>query len=144
MKKCLIFCTAALFGIALLACEEALQNGLISGNVKDNGQNVSGAFVLLLDEGQMLGGNAPLSNGSVTGGSGNYTIINVTPDKNFYIVAVKDENGDGNYTPGVDPIGYYGTYNQQTHTWIPTAVSVGSGEHKTGINVHDLQELPVE
>jgi hypothetical protein len=133
---------AAAFALSLLACEEELQKGSIEGNVKDDGQNVSSAFVLLLEEGKMLGGEAPLDNGSLTNAQGNYIIVLVEPDKNYYVVAVKDEDGDTKYTPGVDPIGYYGTYNQITKTWIPAPVSVGSGEKKQGIDVADMYILP--
>jgi len=144
MRKCLVICALGVAVTAFLGCEEALENGTISGHVKDNGQNVNGAFVLLLDEGQLLGGNSPLSNASLTNGSGNYTIYMVTPEKNFYVVAVKDEDGDMKYTPGVDPIGYYGTYNNQTGIWVPAAVSVASGEHKSGINVNDMYVIPAD
>ncbi len=143
MRKWWLVLTAATAAVSLLACSEALQNGTIAGNVKDDGQNVSGAIVVLLDEGQMLGGSAPLSNGSITGGNGNYTIFLVEPDKNYYVVAVKDEDSDMKYTPGVDPIGYYGTYNQTTHLWVPSVVSIGSGENKTGINVADMYIIPI-
>jgi len=136
---------AAILVLAFFACsEEEILNGTIAGNVKDDGANVSGAFVLLLDEGQMVNGQTPLSNGSVTLNNGNYTIINVTAEKNFYVVAIKDEDGNGNYTPGVDPVGYYGTYNSTTGVWIPKPVSITSGQNLAGINVADLVVLPAQ
>lgn len=138
----------SVFGIATLAlvmtgCEEELLNGTISGHVKDDGQNVSGAFVLLLEEGQMVQGNMPLSNASITNNAGNYTIYAVTPNKNYYVAAVKDNDGNLAYTPGVDALGYYGTYNSLTHIWIPATVSIGSGENKTGININEMYVMPV-
>ena len=143
MKKWWIILAAGAIAVSLLACDEAVEKGTITGNVKDNGNNVSGAFVLLLDEGKILGSEAPLSNGSLTDNGGNYTIFLVEPDKNYYIVAVKDEDEDTKYTPGVDPIGYYGQFIKETKTWIPAAVHVGSGERKAGINVADMYIIPI-
>lgn len=141
MKKMLILAALATLMIGL-ACEEATENGKINGKVKDNGAAVSGAFVLLMEEGQMIKGEQPLSNGSVTQSNGNYTILLVEPDKNFYVVAVKDEDGNTEYTPGVDPMGYYGTYNAQTKVWIPASVRVSSGQTLNDININDLYIMP--
>jgi len=143
VRKWWIILAAVATVLSLLACEEALEKGSIEGNVKDDGQNVQGAFVLLLDEGKMLAGETPLGNGSVTNAQGNYTILFVEPDKNYYIVAVKDEKGDTTYTPGADPIGYYGRYSEVTKLWYPAPVSVVSGEKKKGINVADMHIIPV-
>lgn len=142
MKKWLVIITAFAIVLPLLACEEELEKGSIEGNVKDDGQNVSGAFVLLLEEGKLLAGQTPLGNGSVTNGQGNYIILLVEPNTNYYVVAVKDENGDTTYTPGVDPIGYYGRYSETTRLWYPAPVSCGSGEKKKGINIADMHILP--
>ena len=129
--------------LVALACDEAVQKGTITGTVKDGGQPVNGAYVLLLDEGELVQGNTPLSNGSITLGNGSYTIVMVEPNKNYYVAAVKDQDGNGNYTPGVDPIGYYGTLNQQTGVWIPASIHVGEGQKLSGINVNDLMVIPI-
>jgi hypothetical protein len=142
VKKWLVMISAFAVILPLLACEEELEKGSIEGNVKDDGQNVSGAFVLLLEEGKLLAGETPLSNGSVTNAQGNYIILLVEPNTNYYVVAVKDENSDTTYTPGVDPIGYYGRYSETTRLWYPAPVSVGSGEKKKGINIADMHILP--
>lgn len=142
MRLSWVILAAAAVAISTLACEEAMEKGGIAGNVKDDGQNVSGAFVLLLDEGKMVTGETPLSNASVTKTDGSYSILLVEPDKTYYIAAVKDEDGDVKYTPGVDPIGYYGRFNKETKVWIPAPIHVGSGERKTGINVADMYVLP--
>jgi len=142
VKKLLVIIAAVAIVLPLLACEEELEKGSIQGNVKDDGVNVSGAFVLLLEEGKLLAGETPLGNGSVTNGQGDYTIFLVEPNTNYYVVAVKDENGDTTYTPGVDPIGYYGRYSEQTQLWYPSPVSVGSGEKRKGVNVADMHILP--
>ena len=143
MKRTLFFFFVTSLLVATLACEEALEKGSLSGNVKRNNQNVNGAFVLLLEEGQLLVGEQPLSNGSLTNSSGNYTILLVEPDKYFYVAAVKDEDGDTKYTPGIDPIGYYGTYNEITKQWIPSSVKIGSGEEKKGIDVKNMYIIPI-
>ncbi len=142
VRKWWVVLAAVTFALSILGCEEELQKGSIEGNVKDDGQNVSGAFVLLLEEGKLLAGEAPLGNGSVTNAQGNYIIVLVEPNVNYYIAAVKDENGDTTYTPGVDPIGYYGRYSEKTKLWYPAPVSVGSGEKKKGVNVADMHVLP--
>ena len=143
MKRWWVILAAVAFALSLLACEEVLEKGSIEGNVKDDGQNVPSAFVLLLEEGKMLAGETPLGNGSVTNAQGNYTILLVEPNKNYYIVAVKDKNSDTTYTPGVDPIGYYGRYSETTKLWYPAPVSVDSGEKKKGINVADMHIIPI-
>lgn len=142
MRETWLVLAAVAVAFSLFACEEELEKASISGNVKDDGKNLSGAFVLLLEEGKILAAETPLSNASVTDSQGNYTIFFVEPEVTYYVVAVKDEDGDVKYTPGVDPIGYYGKYNKETKQWIPSPVSVGSGEKKTGINVADMYILP--
>jgi hypothetical protein len=143
VKSLSVLLAAAALALSLLACEETLEKGSIEGNVKDDGQNVPGAFVLLLEEGKLLTGEAPLDNGSVTNGQGNYTILLVEPNTNYYVAAVKDEDGDKKYTPASDPIGYYGRYSEVTKLWYPSPVSCGSGEKKKGINIADMHIIPV-
>ncbi len=143
MKHLWVILAAAAVAASIFGCEEASEKGGIAGNVKDDGDNVAGAFVLLLDEGKILASETPLTNASITNKDGNYNILFVEPDKNYYIAAVKDENSDKKYTPGVDPIGYYGRFVEATKTWIPAPIYVGSGERKTGINVADMYIIPV-
>jgi hypothetical protein len=127
---------------SFLACEEETKMGGITGNVKDDGTNVSGAFVLLLDEGKIVTAETPLSNASITNKDGDYTMVLVEPEKYYYVAAVKDEDGDTKYTPATDPIGYFGRYNKETKTWVPASIYIGSGEKKTGINVADMYIIP--
>ena len=143
VKSSTVILAAAALALSLVACEETLEKGSIEGNVKDDGQNLSGAFVLLLEEGKLLAGEAPLDNGSITNAQGNYIILLVEPDKNYYVAAVKDEDGDKKYTPASDPIGYYGRYSEITKLWYPAPVSCGSGEKKKGINIADMHIVPV-
>lgn len=139
MKKIVTITVIAGLAFIGLACDEAneiLQKGTIRGTVSDGGSAVNGALVMLLEEGQLLAGGAPLSNGNVSDSSGNYEILLVEPNTYYYICAVEDNDGDLVYTPGVDRIGYYG--NLDGITWIPTSVSVAPGETKTGIDISDL------
>jgi hypothetical protein len=143
VKRWLIVLSAAALTLTLFACDEELETGSIEGNVKDDGLNVSGAYVLLLEEGKALAGESPLGNGSITTGSGNYTILFVQPNTRYYIVAVSDTNGDVKYTPGVDPIGYFGRYSETTQQWYPSPIEIGSGETRRGINIADMHIIPV-
>jgi hypothetical protein len=137
----LILCLTAIFVIVLahISCDPT--KGIIMGKVKYQGQPCSGAYVLLLAEHQLITGNQPLGNGSITLGDGSYTIINVTPDTYYYVVAVKDIDGDLKYTPGVDALGYYGSYDG--FSWIPTSVIVSAGQTLTGIDIGELYIIPV-
>jgi hypothetical protein len=139
MKR--LFLLTIVLGLVIsgLACDEAneiLQKGTIKGNVSNSGTAVSGALVMLLEEGQLLAGGAPLANGNVTDSSGNYEILLVEPSTYYYVCAVEDNDSDLTYTPGVDKIGYYGSLDG--FNWIPTSVSVSPGETKTGIDITSL------
>ena len=141
MKKISLLCLILLIALSFVSCsEETQQKGTIKGKVTNSNTPVNGAYVLLLDSGEMVAGNQPIGNGMVTNAQGNYTIYLVEPNKYYYIAAVQDMNGDGNYTPGVDKIGYYGNYQGQS--WIPTEITVAPGEILEDINVTALNILP--
>lgn len=141
--KCLrvVLCLMVIFGIVLVHISCDPTKGIIMGKVKYQGQPCASAYVLLLAENELITGNQPLGNGSLTLGDGSYTIINVTPDTYYYVVAVKDINGDIKYTPGVDAMGYYGSYDG--FSWIPTSVIVSAGQTLTGIDIGELYVIPV-
>ena len=139
MKKLVLTTLIAVLVIVGVACDEAneiLQKGTIKGNVSDGGVAVNGALLMLLEEGQLLAGGAPLSNGNVSNASGDYEILLVEPNHYYYVCAVEDVNGNLEYDIGTDRIGYYGNLNGIT--WIPTSVSVQPGETLTGIDITDL------
>ena len=119
-----------------LGCDEILEKGTISGNVSDDSNPINGALVMLLDEGEILGQGDPLSNGNITGANGNYKILLVEPNVNYYVCAVEDNNGNLEFDLGTDRIGYYGSY--EGLQWVPTSVSVSSGQNLTGINIRDM------
>jgi len=136
MRVVLLVSLALTVAIMLGACSDVLEKGTITGNVSNGGVAVSGAIVMLLDEGELLAAGAPLSNANVTGGSGNYRIYLVEPNTNYYVCAVEDADGNLEYTPGTDRIGYYGNFAGTA--WIPTAVSVSPGETLTDINIRRM------
>lgn len=127
----------SVIGVLLIGigCDDPLEKGTIKGNVSDDDVPVSGAIVMLLEEGELLAGGSALSNAFITDGSGNYQIILVEPNRNYYVCAIEDNDGDLTYTPGSDRIGYFGRFEV---IWIPTPVSVSSGETKSGINIRDM------
>jgi uncharacterized protein (DUF2141 family) len=120
-----------------LSCEKAQEvlGITISGNVSNAGQPMEGAFVLLVDKGEITQG-FPIGNGSVTLGNGNYTIIRVE-EGTYYICAVKDENGNQSYDFGTDPIGWYGHPDSITGLTIPDSVIV-LDQDISGIDIDTL------
>jgi uncharacterized protein (DUF2141 family) len=137
MKRICLLCLMLIVAFSFISCsEETQQKGTINGKVTNNGNPINGAYVLLLDSGQLIAANQPVTNGMVTNAQGKYTIYMVEPGKYYYVAAVQDNNGDGQYTPGTDKIGYYGNYQGQT--WIPTEISLSSGEVLNDINITAL------
>jgi hypothetical protein len=136
MRAVLLVLLTITVATMLGACSDVLEKGTITGNVSNDGVAISGAIVMLLDEGELLAAGAPLSNANVTGGSGNYRIYLVEPNTNYYVCAVEDADGNLEYTPGTDRIGYYGNFAGTA--WVPTPVSVSPGETLTDINIRRM------
>ncbi|MCK4233961.1 carboxypeptidase regulatory-like domain-containing protein [candidate division WOR-3 bacterium] len=124
--------------IVALSCEkvEEVLGITISGNVSNAGQPVEGAYVLLVNNVSEIVAGSPLSNGSITLGNGNYTIIQVE-DGTYYVVVVKDENGNTSYDLGTDPIGWYGHPDSLTGLTIPDSVII-SGNDVSNIDIDTL------
>tara|TARA_B100001750_G_scaffold210267_1_gene190693 strand:- start:583 stop:1011 length:429 start_codon:yes stop_codon:yes gene_type:complete len=78
----------------------------ISGIVTNNGEPVINALVLLVASTDVSDGLS-LSNGSITGSNGNYSIINVENGE-YYIVAIEDNNSNLEFDIESDRIGFYG------------------------------------
>lgn len=136
MRFIVLVILTAVTALTLGACSDVLEKGTIAGNVSNGGIAISGAIVMLLDEGEILAAGAPLSNANLTGADGNYRIYLVEPNVNYYVCAVEDTDGNLEYTPGTDRIGYYGNFAGTA--WIPTAVSVSPGETLTDINIRRM------
>lgn len=108
----------------------------IAGNVSNAGQPVEGAIVLLVNNVSDIVGGSPLSNGSVTLGNGNYTIIKVE-EGTYYVCAVKDKDGNQSYDLGTDPIGWYGHPDSITGLTIPDSIIV-TDDDISGIDIDTL------
>lgn len=124
--------------IVALSCEkvEKALGITISGNVSNAGQPVEGAYVLLVNNVSEIVAGSPLSNGMITLGNGNYTIIQVE-DGTYYVVAVKDENGNTSYDLGTDLIGWYGHRDSLTGLTIPDPVII-SGSDMSNIDIDTM------
>ena len=109
----------------------------VSGNVSENEEVVSGAFVLLLTNVTISDGTS-LSNGSITDANGNYTIINVEAG-DYYIVAIEDTNGNFQYDSDIDRFGFHGV-DLNALDLIPALVTV-SDEDIEDINITYLTSL---
>ncbi|MEQ9401936.1 MAG: hypothetical protein RIM99_00005 [Cyclobacteriaceae bacterium] len=95
----------------------------ISGNVSDNDQPVEGALIILLNSPAITDG-VSLSNGSITGADGNYTIINAE-EGDFYVVAVDDVNNNFEFDAGTDRFGFHGVHLTQLDL-VPDQISVST------------------
>lgn len=126
--------------ILAISCEKAQEIITISGNVSNGGQPVSGAFVLLVDKAEITTG-FPIGNGMVTLGSGDYTIFNVD-DGTYFVVAVKDENGNNSYDLGTDPIGWYGHPDTLTGLIIIPDSVIVSGSSVSDIDIDTMYVQP--
>ena len=97
----------------------------VSGNVSDDGQAVAGA-VMLLVTGPDLADGVPLSNGSITGSDGNYTIINAEAG-DYYVAAVDDVNNNLQFDKGTDRFGFHGVDPNQLDL-LPVQISVSTAD----------------
>ncbi|PIP14151.1 MAG: hypothetical protein COX49_00155 [bacterium (Candidatus Stahlbacteria) CG23_combo_of_CG06-09_8_20_14_all_40_9] len=119
---------------------EWLKETTISGTVSNGGEAVSGAVVLLLESDSLEAGLS-LASGSITNSNGRYEIIRVEPG-NYYISAIKDEDGNLQYDKGIDMFGWYGERDTITRLTIPRQVTVVKGDNLTGINIDTLYIAP--
>jgi len=119
---------------------EWLKETTISGTVSNGGEAVSGAVVLLLESDSLEAGLS-LASGSITNSNGKYEIIRVEPG-NYYISAIKDEDGNLQYDKGIDMFGWYGERDTITRLTIPRQVTVVKGDNLTGINIDTLYIAP--
>lgn len=108
----------------------------ITGNVSNDGQAVEGALIILLDSPNLMDG-VSLSNGSVTGVDGNYTILKVD-DGDYYVVAVDDVNENFEFDLGTDRFGFHGVDPSQLDL-LPVQVTV-SGADAENIDITYLIE----
>ena len=136
MKKFLGFLSI----LMIISGCEWLKETTISGTVSNGGEAVSGAVVLLLESDSLEAGLS-LASGSITNSNGKYEIIRVEPG-NYYISAIKDEDGNLQYDKGIDMFGWYGERDTITGLTIPRQVTVVKGDNLTGINIDTLYIAP--
>ncbi|MCF7824627.1 MAG: carboxypeptidase-like regulatory domain-containing protein [Candidatus Marinimicrobia bacterium] len=98
------------FFLLLSSCDlgDELDKAIIdvSGKVSHDGNAVTGAIVLLVEDVSISSGLS-LANGSISDNSGHYTILNVDPGS-YYVLAVDDRDGNLQLDATTDRIGFYG------------------------------------
>jgi len=139
-----LFCLAVLFTILFtLGCEEAAKelSTTVSGYVKDDETPVGSALVFLLSYGDTASTGMSLDNGSITNSSGRYVIVEVQTG-DYFVCAVKDNNGNMTYDSGVDAIGYYG--DVILGITIPEKFTVqNEGDDIDSINIEEMYVSPI-
>ncbi len=103
----------------------------VSGKVTHDGNNVSGALVLLI-EGTEISDGLVLSNGSITGANGNYNIYEVAEGE-YYVVAIEDNNGNLTFDEDTDRFGFHGV-DPSNLDLLPDKVTV-TDEDVENINI---------
>ena len=99
MRTAMIIPLALVLTIATVGCEEAIEEltTTISGNVRSDGEPVSGAYVILLDAGDSISPGTSLSNGD-------YTMVEVSAG-DHYVAAIDDANRNIIFDPDTDRLG---------------------------------------
>ena len=123
----------------ILGCSRAQevvapQKGTVSGTVTDSGVAVKDALVLLLKASSIESGDV-LKNASKTNAQGYYKVWLVEPGS-YYVVAVRDEDGNLKYDPDTDRVGWYG--HESHGAVVPDSVTVSEGEDVTGVDITNL------
>ena len=142
MKKRL-FIFALILSIMVINCKDVVKEltTTISGKVTSEGEPVSGAFVILLEAGNLASSGIPLKNGMITNSKGNYMMIEVSAG-DYYVVAIEDANNNIVFDTDTDKIGYYGDPDTLTGLTIPKTLHVNKGDDIEDINITKLYKLP--
>ena len=140
MKKEL-FVLVFTLAIAMFSCEEVIKEltTTISGKVTNDGEPVSGAYVILLDAGDSIAGLS-LSNGMITNSHGDYTMVGVSAG-DHYVAAIDDANSNIIFDPDTDKVGYYGDPDTLGFT-IPKTIHINKGDDLEDIDITKLYQLP--
>ena len=141
MKKG-FFLLAALIVITISGCSDVVKavTTTISGNVSNNGEAVSGAYVILLEAGNEVTQGLSLSNGMITNSNGNYTMVAVSAG-DYYVAAIDDANNNFILDLDTDKVGYYGDTEPLTGLTIPQTIHVNKGDDLEDIDITDLYQL---
>ena len=141
MKR-LVFLIAVLLVIMISGCEDVVKavTTTISGNVSNDGEAVSGAYVILLEAGDEVTQGISLSNGMITNSNGDYTMIEVSAG-DYYVAAIDDANNNVGFDLDTDRVGYYGVADTLLGVTIPQTLHISKGDDLEDIDITDLYQL---
>ena len=141
MKKG-FFILAVLVFIIISGCDDVVKaiTTTISGNVSNDGEAVSGAYVILLEAGDEVTQGISLSNGMITNSNGNYTMVAVSAG-DYYLAAIEDDNNNIVFDLDTDRVGYYGDTDPLTGLTIPQTIHISKGDDLEDIDITDLYQL---
>ena len=141
MKKG-VFILAVLIIIAISGCDDVVKavTTTISGNVSNDGEAVSGAYVILLEAGDEVTQGISLSNGMITNSDGDYTMIEVSAG-DYYVAAIEDNNNNIVFDLDTDRVGYYGVADTLSGVTIPQTLHISKGDDLEDIDITDLYQL---
>ncbi|UCH64095.1 MAG: carboxypeptidase regulatory-like domain-containing protein [Fidelibacterota bacterium] len=138
-----VFYFVLLLLIWLIACDlgEEIDEAIItvSGNVSDDGQPVAEVLVMLVESPDSSDGIS-LANASITGSTGDYTILNVDPG-DYYVMAVDDANDDFEFDVMYDRLGFFGI-DPAVNDLEPDAIVV-TDEDLENIDIEYLYSLNI-
>ena len=141
MKK-RFFVLAVLLVITISCCDDVVKaiTTTISGNVSNDGEAVSGAYVILLEAGNEITQGISLTNGMITNSNGNYTMIEVNAG-DYYVAAIDDANNNIIFDLDTDRVGYYGVADTLLGVTIPQTLHISKGDDLEDIDITDLYQL---
>jgi len=141
MKR-IFYILAVLVVIAISGCDDVVKavTTTISGNVSNDGEAVSGAYVLLLEAGDEVTQGISLSNGMITNSNGDYTMIEVSTG-DYYVAVIDDANNNIVFDLDTDRVGYYGLADTLLGVTIPQTLHVSKGDDLEDIDITDLYQL---
>lgn len=141
MKR-LFFLIAVLLVIMISGCDDVVKavTTTISGNVSNDGEAVSGVYVILLEAGDEVTQGILLTNGMITNANGNYTMVEVSAG-DYYVAAIDDANNNIVFDLDTDRVGYYGIIDTLTGITIPQTLHISKGDDLEDIDVTYLYQL---
>ena len=142
MKRFLLL-LAVLIVITISGCNDIVKavTTTISGNVSNDGEAVSGAYVILLEAGDEVTQGISLTNGMITNSNGDYTMIAINAG-DYYVAAIDDANNNIIFDPDIDRVGYYGVADTLLGVTIPQTLQISKGDDLEDIDITDLYQLP--
>jgi uncharacterized protein (DUF2141 family) len=137
-----LFLLAVLIVITISGCDDVVKavTTTISGNVSNDGEAVSGAYVILLEAGDEVTQGISLSNGMITNSNGDYTMIEVSAG-DYYVAAIDDANNNIVFDLDTDRVGYYGVADTLSGVTIPQTLHISKGDDLEDIDITDLYQL---